>query len=276
MKWGAIALCLCLSGCSHSDVGRVQPATSVVTAPSTTTSTVAPAPKLQAAIDAAAANTRVPVSVVALDPTTGERAAHLGTRVVLSASLYKLFVARELYRRIAAGTVRRDQPSGDSRHTVEQCLRLMIVISDDGCGVAGIDMVGRGALDPQLHRDGFAGTYLASPQRTTAADVVELFRRERAAGTELYGLLEQQQVNDRMPPALPAGAVVAHKTGDRTGWAHDAGVITTAHGELIVAVLTGPWPSPCCHEERIGALERQAFALVGAVARRVYDAASMS
>jgi hypothetical protein len=36
-------------------------------------------------------------------------------------------------------------------------------------------------------------------------------------------------------------------------------------------VLTGQWPSPCCHEERIGALERQAFALIGNVARQVYD-----
>jgi beta-lactamase class A len=191
--------------------------------------------------------------------------------VVLSASLYKLFVARELFRRIAEGTIKRADPSGDGRHTVDECLRLMIVVSDDGCGVAGMNMVGKGNLDASLHRDGFSGTYLATPQRTTAADVVELFKRERANTTELYGLLKQQQVNDRIPPALPPGTPIAHKTGDRTGWAHDAGVITTPKGDMIVAVLTGPWPSPCCHEERIGPSERQAFALIGAVARRVYD-----
>ena len=66
----------------------------------------------------------------------------------------------------------------------------MIVVSDDGCGVAGLNMVGKGALDPVLHRDGFPGTYLASPQRTTAADTAEFFRRERAGNTELYGLAE--------------------------------------------------------------------------------------
>jgi beta-lactamase class A len=154
---------------------------------------------------------------------------------------------------------------------VDECLRLMIVVSDDGCGVAGLRMVGFGALDARLRADGFGGTSLASPQRTTARDVVELLRRERAAGTELYGLLRQQQVNDRIPPALPPGTPIAHKTGDRTGWAHDAAVITTPRGDVIVAVLTGPWPSPCCHEERIGSLERSAFRLIGTVARRVYD-----
>jgi len=210
-------------------------------------------------------------SVVAVDLRTGMRAEHLGRRVVLSASLYKLFVARDLYRRIAAGTVQRDQPSGDGSHTVGECLRLMIVVSDDGCGVAGLNMVGRGRLDPALHTDGFSGTFLDTPQRTTAADVAELVRRERQGDTELYGLLRQQQVNDRIPPALPPGTPIAHKTGDRTGWAHDAGVITTPTGELLIAILTGPWPSPCCHEERIGALEREAFAAIGRVARRAYD-----
>jgi hypothetical protein len=42
----------------------------------------------------------------------------------------------------------------------------------------------------------------------------------------------------------------------------------------VVVVLTGPWPAPCCHEERVGAPERRAFALIGEVARRIYDAAS--
>jgi beta-lactamase class A len=209
--------------------------------------------------------------VVAVNLTTGERGSHLGTRVVLSASLYKLFVARELFRRIAAGSLQRSDPSGDGSHTVGECLRLMIVVSDDGCGVAGLNMVGKGAMDDSLHRDGFPGTYLASPQRTTAADAAEIIRRERAGDTELYGLMRQQQVNDRIPPALPPGTPIAHKTGDRTGWAHDAGVITTPKGDVLVAVLTGQWPSPCCHEERIGALERQAFALIGNVARQVYD-----
>ena len=271
---GALAAALVLVACAGQSHDRVARATTTTIAPATTTSTSAPAPPraLQPTVDAAVAHRPVPVSVVAIDLTNGERGEHLAGRVVLSASLYKLFVARELFRRIVAGSLARGDASGDGRHTVDECLRLMIVESDDGCGVAGLNMVGKGALDPSLRRDGFSGTSLASPQRTTAADVAELLVRERVGDTELYGLLRRQQVNDRIPPALPPGTPIAHKTGDRTGWAHDAAVVTTPKGDVVVVVLTGPWPSPCCHEERIGPLEREAFALIGAVARRVYDA----
>ena len=274
---GVLAAGLVLVACAGQSHDRVATTTTATIAPATTTSTTAPAapapPRaLQPTVDAAVAHRPVPVSVVAIDLTNGERGEHLAGRVVLSASLYKLFVARELFRRIGEGSLARGDASGDGSHTVDECLRLMIVVSDDGCGVAGLNMVGRGALDPSLRRDGFSGTSLASPQRTTAADVAELLVRERAGGTELYGLLRRQQVNDRIPPALPPGTPIAHKTGDRTGWAHDAAVVTTPKGDAVVVVLTGPWPSPCCHEERIGPLEREAFALIGDIARRVYDA----
>jgi beta-lactamase class A len=277
-----VLLGLLAGGACANDAVKPRPASTTTSSTSTTTSTTTTAVTtsvttvparnvLQVAIDAAVAGRSSMISVVAVDLTTGTRAEHLGRRVVLSASLYKLYVARELFRRIGAGSVKRSDASGDGSHTVDECLRLMIVVSDDGCGVAGLNMVGRGALDPALHRDGFPGTFLDTPQRTTAADTAELLRRERAGNTELYGLLRQQQVNDRIPPALPPGTPIAHKTGDRTGWAHDAGVITTPKGDLLIAVLTGPWPSPCCHEERIGPLEREAFALIGRVARRAYD-----
>lgn len=263
---------LLAAACSHTSApsfrSRSLPTSDVIR----TTSPLAATGGLQSAVDNAASGHRVPVQLAVIDLRTGQRAGHGGDRVVLSASLYKLFVARELFARIAAGDIGRGDASGDGAHTVAECLRLMIVVSSDECGVAGINMVGRGALDPKLHADGFTGTYLASPQRTTAADVAELLRREHDANTELYGLLKQQQVNDRIPPALPPGTPIAHKTGDRTGWAHDAGVITTPTGDLVVSVLTGPWPSPCCHEERVGALEREAFAVIGSVARQIYDA----
>jgi beta-lactamase class A len=241
----------------------------------TTTSTTTAAPTagdLQRAVDAATAGRHVTVHLAVIDLTSGVRAGHLDRTAVLSASLYKLFVARELFRRVAAGSLKRTDPSGDGRHDVAECLRLMIVISDDRCGVAGLNMIGRGGFDASLHGDGFADTSMATPQKTSAADVAELLRREHDGNTELYGLLRQQQVNDRIPRGLPPGTPLAHKTGDRTGWAHDAGVMTTPKGDVVLAVLTGPWPKPCCHEEHIGAPERSAFAVIGQVAHSVYVA----
>src|SRR5882672_3209818 len=110
-----MAAALALAGCSSggADRSRATPATSStagssVTIGSTTTTTTSipttvrptttaaakpPVSRLQAVVDAAASGRQVSVSATALDVTTGERGEHLGRRIVLSASLYKLFVA---------------------------------------------------------------------------------------------------------------------------------------------------------------------------------------
>ena len=234
-------------------------------------------------VDAFVAEQKVRFSVVAIDLSTGARATHLSDRQVRSASLYKLFVARELLRRIYAGTLQRDAPAGDGEgRTVDECLRAMIVVSDNACGVAGLTTVGRGAQNSALRRDGFIKTSLASPQLTSADDVALFFERARdgtllgpdgeAASAELYQLLREQQVNDRLPPGLPPGTPIAHKTGDIREWAHDAGVITTPRGDVLLAVLSGPWPLPCCDADHPGEAERIAFGAIGELGRAVYDA----
>jgi hypothetical protein len=156
----------------------------------------------------------------------------------------------------------------------------MIVVSDNRCGVWGLGQVGSGKLDATLSRDGFPGTSLASPQQTTAADVARFFERARdgtllgpggeAATRELYELLRGQQVDDRLPRGLPPGTAIAHKTGDRLHWAHDAGIITAPGGELLLVVLSGPWPAPCCDADHPGPGEERAFGAIADLARRAY------
>ena len=242
-----------------------------------------PTTDLQAVVDRFTAGQSVPFSVVAEDRSTGARAAHLADRQVLSASLYKLFVAAELLKRIGDGRLDRHAPSGDGTgRTVNDCIRDMIVVSDNRCGAWGLRAVGGGALDAALARQGYGGTSLASPQRTTAADVALFLTRARdgtllgpggeAATAELYGLLQAQQVNDRFPLGLPPGTPVAHKTGDRRHWAHDAGVITTPRGEVVLVALSGPWPAPCCDADRPGPPEARAFGAIADLTRRLYAA----
>jgi hypothetical protein len=161
----------------------------------------------------------------------------------------------------------------------------MIVVSDNPCGVWGLGQVGSGRLDATLRRDGFTGTSLASPQRSTAADVARFFERARngtllgpggeAATAELYGLLEAQLVNDRLPRGLPPGTPIAHKTGDRQHWAPDAGIITLPGGdELLLVALSGSWPAPCCDADHPGPAEERAFSAFADLARRVWSAVS--
>lgn len=227
----------------------------------------------------------MPFSVVVVDLATGAQASHLADRSVLSASLYKLFVARELIRRVAAGELGRDAPAGDTMNrTIGECIEAMIVVSDNPCGAAGLHLVGGGALDGRLHRDGFVSTSLASPQSTSAADVALFLERARdgtllgpggeAGAAELYSLLQRQEVSDRLPTGLPPGTPLAHKTGDRLHWAHDAGIMTTPRGDVVVAVLSGPWNSPCCDADHPGPVEATAFGAIAEVGRALYAAVS--
>jgi beta-lactamase class A len=253
-------------------------------APATTTpTTTRPPADLQTVIDTFAAGQKVSFSIVVVDLTTGTRATHLSDRQVLSASLYKLFVARELLRRISAGMLERGAAAGDGfGRTIDECLQAMIVVSDNACGEAGLRIVGQSALTAGLRRDGFVSTSLASPQQTSADDIALFFEQardgtllgptSRAESAELYQLLRAQQVNDRLPTGLPPGTAIAHKTGDRREWAHDAGVISTPRGDVLLAVLSGPWPLPCCDADHPGAAEQIAFGAIGELGRVVYDA----
>jgi beta-lactamase class A len=281
----ATLIALAASACSDNKPVTSSPTSASSSAgPSsaTTTTTRAP-PDLQSVVDAFVADQSVQFSVVAVDLSSGARSTHLSDRQVLSASLYKLFVARELLRRLSAGELQRDAPAGDGEgRTIDQCLHDMIVVSDNPCGEAGLRIVGESALTAGLQRDGFVSTLLTSPQQTSADDVALFLQRARdgtllgpgsgAESAELYQLLREQQVNDRLPTGLPPGTPIAHKTGDRRQWAHDAGVITTPRGEVLLVVLSGPWPLPCCDADHPGEGERIAFGAIAALGRAVYDA----
>ena len=259
---------------SSSATASIAPPTSTTTSP-TVLDVAARSAALQAVVDEFVESETVPFSVVVVELSTGARAEHLADRQLRSASLYKLFVARELLRRIDAGTLGRDQPAGDGQgRTIGECVHDMIVVSDNACGAAGLGIVGRGALDRRLHNDGFTSTSLASPQLTSADDVTRFFvqARDDESERELYDLLEAQQVNDRLPKGLPPGTPIAHKTGDVRHYAHDAGVITTPQGDFVLTVLSGPWALPCCDADHPGPSEQVAFGAIARLGRVVYDA----
>lgn len=275
---------LSITACADDHRPASAPVASSSSSSAATTSTTArPFVDLQVVVDTFVADQKVPFSVVAVDLTTGARATHLSDRQVRSASLYKLFVARELLRRIYWGQLSRTAAAKDGQgRTIDECLRAMIVVSDNACGTAGLAIIGAGAQDKELNLAGYRSTSLASPQETSADDVALFLERARdgtllgpgseAASAELYGLLQQQEVNDRLPQGLPTGTPIAHKTGDIRQWAHDAGVITTPHGDVLLAVLSGPWPSPCCDADHPGEGERIAFGAIADLGRAVYQA----
>lgn len=105
---------------------------------------------------------------------------------------------------------------------------------------------------------------------TTPADIatffMELVNREIVspdASDEMLSLLEQQEINDRLPALLPEGTVCAHKTGDLNNVVHDAGIVYGEAGPTIVTVLSEAVPD---HERTIRVIQ-----CLGLIAYGEYD-----
>ena len=223
--------------------------------PATNTTTPAgpTSAQLQTIVNQAAASAGVPTGIVVTDVANGATASSNADTVFVSASIYKLYVADAIYHGIDAGSVSLAQSAGDTGLNVGQCLNYMITVSSNPCGEALAGIVGWNSQNPALHAAGFTHTVLSltSNEQTSASDVAlllqKLYRGQLVSASSTAAfikLLKAQQINNRLPAGLPAGTVIAHKTGDLNGLVHDAGIVYTAHGDYIVVALTGPWAEP--------------------------------
>ena len=207
-------------------------------------------PGLQSIIDTFV-NTNTPANwgIVVKDLKTGQTASYQPDRQMASASLYKLFVAERIYQRIDVGQLTSGSPAGGGTgETVDQCLTVMINVSDNDCGRALGDILGWGAQNQALSQEGYTGTDLSTPQQTSANDVARLFSRlydrtlvSPSSEDNFMGLLKEQKVNNRLPQGLPAGTVIAHKTGDLDDVVHDAGIVYGPKTDYLVVVTSGNW-----------------------------------
>ncbi|TAK89509.1 serine hydrolase [Patescibacteria group bacterium] len=189
-------------------------------------------------------------AVVVIDLQTGETAGVNQDHIFTSASIYKLFVAEAIYKKLQAGTIKAKSTVPGTGKSYSQCLKLMITISDNLCGEKLGTVAGWDKQNARLHQLGYANTYLRAygTQQTSAHDTAlllqRLYRGELVGVTysaELINNLKNQTINNRFPTGLPAGTVIAHKTGDLSGYIHDAGIVYTAQGQYVIAGLSGPW-----------------------------------
>jgi beta-lactamase class A len=180
-----------------------------------------------------------------------------------------------------------------SELSVRDLVELMITISDNLATNLLIQTLTPAVIAETIDAAGLQGTVLqrsmmdlAARERgldnfTTAADMTVLMR-EIACGTTIFAnppsyriareVLERQQVNDRLPRALPDGWTLAHKTGELDGVRHDAGFVTVGgQPVLAIAVLTegfGTPPAPDAYGE-------QAADLVAQIGRLSYSAVTI-
>src|SRR5207247_386378 len=147
----------------------------------------------------------------------------------------------------------------------------MITISDNGAALALWHILGGANVDVTLQKAGIADFHVALDEsadhwatpRAVGKFFTLLARRQLispAASDRMLARLERQQINNRLPAQLPAGVVVAHKTGNLVGATHDAGIIYTKSGPRVVVAMT--WD----------ALDEDADNFISSVGASVYSA----
>lgn len=178
-------------------------------------------------------------------------------------------------------------------------LVMMIIVSDNTCTGTVADMVGIDVINDYcraigmtntIHRYGLPpeGVYATAgaPTTTTANDqglLLDLILKGTTdpavasllgCTTELCSLglqiLSWQKLRTRLPSLLPAGTVVAHKTGTGTNNYNDAGIVYQGDRPLfILAAYTGHVPVELPDGTPGFAA---AASLIGRLARMSYDA----
>jgi beta-lactamase class A len=174
---------------------------------------------------------------------------------------------------------------------VKDAVRLMIVFSDntatnlvlDQIGIPSTNerMAGLGLKHTKINAKVFKGnTTSIDPEATkkfglgstTARDMVQLLELIEGGKVvspesckEMLGHLRACEDKEKMTRLLPAGTVVAHKTGAVNASKTDAGIIYLKSGPVAVCVLTDG------NEDQRWVLDNAAQVLIGKIAREVYD-----
>jgi beta-lactamase class A len=199
------------------------------------------------------------VNVVVTDLSDGATATYKPDQEVVSASLYKLFVAYGIYKRVDEGSLSLKTPL-ETGQTVDGCLNLMITISDNDCGEALGALLGWAKLDNLLQSQGYTSTKLDNydadgtlngDKLTSASDVALLLGRlyrgtllQSTTSSDFLTYLKQDKINTFLPSGLPAGTTVAHKIGELYGYIHDAGIVYGSKTNILVVLMTGEWNNP--------------------------------
>ena len=137
-----------------------------------------------------------------------------------------------------------DRPAGATMG-VREALERMITFSDNSSAILLTDRVGALAVNRDLVALGMPHTRVLLDDLTTSpADMLLLLEMlalgeavNPQASAEMVQLMARQRVNNRLPSLLPAGTIVAHKTGNLPGVVNDVGIVYGPSGPFVVAVL---------------------------------------
>ena len=182
---------------------------------------------------------------------TGETIEINADARMYAASLIKLFAMGSAYDRAKAGKL---QVSPQFNHQMTE----MITVSSNRAFDDILGKVGRNTMNRWIKKNGYSGTVAAhglvqnmlsdTPSRgnmTTARDCglfLEAVYRGKCVSAKysktMLNLLKRQTRRWKIPAGLPAGTVVANKTGETFDYNHDAAIIYTKNCDLILVVMS--------------------------------------
>lgn len=174
------------------------------------------------------------------------------------ASLDEVIVMREEDIVPGSGRIQHDPP--DSEYTLGELARLMIVISDNTASNLVIDRVGFDGLAREFAALDLPNTRMSRRYYNAAdgppnlvntralARAYSMLEHREAVGDELSGemidILLAVEDTTRIVAGVPVGTPVAHKSGWVRGVSHDAGIVYTPSGPIVLAILTENIPDP--------------------------------
>ena len=190
---------------------------------------------------------------------------------IVDGSVYKLDVAddseAELYK--AEG----------QRRTLAQLTELMITVSSNfatnliveklgvenirtgvhALGADGVNVL-RGVEDQKAFDKGLNNTTTARGLEILMTAIAQGKAVDAESSVQMVAILKRQKFNEAIPAGLPAGTVVAHKTGDITKVHHDAAIVYANRPFVLVLLVRGI------------ADDKVAYTLMAEIARDLYDA----
>jgi beta-lactamase class A len=161
--------------------------------------------------------------------------------------------------------------------TLAALCEAMITVSSNLAANILIETLGAREIQATVNRIGASGMQVlrgvedqkafdkSLNNTTDAAGLARLFELigrgeavSRQASASMVEILKRQAFNDGIPAGLPAGTVVAHKTGTITAVHHDAGIVYAKRPYVLVVLTRGL------------AEEKRSDALIAAISRAVF------
>jgi len=193
---------------------------------------------------------------------------------LIAASVIKIFIMGYLYQQMAQKQLAADQVVGDS--TVTTLITAMIQYSDNNATNQLIDYVGMPKINQYLQEQGYQQTKLERRMLDNAAraqglenvtsvtDTVNFLKQlyqdqTRYPANQMLAILKGQQVRTKIPSQLPAGTVVANKTGELADVENDIGIVYRTDNPYIIVVLTNQVSNTSAERQAISQLSLAAF-----------------